>query len=114
MFIRVESDPVWCLRAPKLRCWCQGPASLYLGQFFVQEMRLDFICVSCLGFLLRTREHLISSTLLIPLGFVWSASSSCYISGASLGILGVPHLLIVVRCDCGWKNLSRDWIASAL
>jgi len=59
------------------------------------KIRLDFICVSCLGFLLRTREHLISSTL------YQSLSDMC---GAALRILGVPLLLIVVHRGRGWKN----------
>ena len=42
----------------------------------------------------------------------WSAWSSCYGLSASLGIRGVPHLLIVVHRGCGWKKLSRVWFAT--
>ena len=45
-------------------------------------------------------------------GSAWSACSSCYGLGASLGILGVPHLLIVVHRGCGWKDYPRVWVAS--
>jgi len=76
--------------------------------------RLDFIVDFPVepSFLLdrnpRWRSHLLSRIEADPpVGFAWCAWSSCYYSGASLGILGVPHLLIVVCCDCGWKNLSR-------
>jgi hypothetical protein len=31
-----------------------------------------------------------------------------------LGILGVPHLLIVVRRDRGWKDYHRVWFASMI
>jgi len=74
--------------------------------------RLDFICVSCLGFLLRTaRRRPISSTLPI---LVWICAERV-IELLHLGCVAWnsrgSHLLIVVRCDCGWKNLSRVWIA---
>ena len=53
----------------------------------VNEIRLDFICVSCLGFLLRTaRRRLISSILPILLDRDWERDQDCFL-GALLRIL---------------------------
>ena len=53
----------------------------------VNEIRLDFICVSRLGFLLRTaRRRPISSTLLILLDRDWECDQDCFL-GALLRIL---------------------------
>ena len=53
----------------------------------VNEIRLDFICVSCLGFLLRTaRRGPISSTLPILLDRDWKRDQDCFL-GALLRIL---------------------------
>jgi len=87
--VLVESDQdlislcrvlVWfglvCLRAPK------RPRDGH-----VSEIRLDFICVSCLGFLLRTaRRRPISSTLPILLDRDWERDQDCFL-GALLRIL---------------------------
>ena len=71
----------------------------------VKEIRLDFICVSRLGFLLRiVRRRPISSTLLILLDRDWERDQDCFL-GALLRILRWnPHLLIVVLRGRGWKN----------
>ena len=53
----------------------------------VNENRLDFICVSCLGFLLRTaRRRPVSSTLPILLDRDWERDQDCFL-GALLWIL---------------------------
>ena len=53
----------------------------------VKEIRLDFICVSRLGFLLRTaRRGPISSTLPILLDRDWKRDQDCFL-GALLRIL---------------------------
>ena len=53
----------------------------------VNEIRLDFICVSRLGFLLRTtRRRPISSTLPILLDRDWERDQDCFL-GALLRIL---------------------------
>ena len=53
----------------------------------VRGIRLDFICVSCLGFLLRTaRRRPISSTLPILLDRDWERDQDCFL-GALLRIL---------------------------
>ena len=84
--------------------WVKGLCAFLIG--LVWPCRgPDWFWVFCLGFLLRTaRGCLLSSIMSILVGFVWSTWSSCNGSGASLGILGVPHLLIVVRRGRGWKN----------
>ena len=71
----------------------------------VRGIRLDFICVSCLGFLLRTaRRRPTSSTLPILLDCDWEYDQDCFL-GALLRILcWNPHLLIVVLRGRGWKN----------
>ena len=53
----------------------------------VNEIRLDFICVSCLVFLLRTaRRRPVSSTLPILLDRDWERDQDCFL-GALLRIL---------------------------
>ena len=53
----------------------------------VPETRLEYFCVSCLGFLLRTaRRRPISSTLLILLDRDWERDQDCFL-GALLRIL---------------------------
>ena len=63
---------------------------------------MDFICVSCLGFLLRTaRRGPISSTLPILLDRDWERDQfpGCAAPDSSVD----PHLLIVVRRGREWK-----------
>ena len=45
----------------------------------------------------------IEDYLPVPSGSAWSASSSCDCLGASLEILGIPHLLIMVHQAAGGK-----------
>ena len=64
----------------------------------VEEIRLDFICVSRLGFLLRiARRRPISSTLPILLDRDWERDRDCFSGCAAPDSSVDPHLLIVVR-----------------
>ena len=66
----------------------------------VNEIRLDFICVSRLGFLLRTaRRRPISSTLPILLDRDWERDQDCFL-GALLQILQ-------------WIPIFRSWLVVA-
>jgi len=57
----------------------------------VNEIRLDFICVSCLGFLLRTaRRRPISSTLLILLDRDWERDQDCFLGALPRILQWIP------------------------
>ena len=79
----------------------------------VKEIRLDFICVSRLGFLLRTaRRRPISSTLPILLGlrgYVNKELNSLGLVSIPVGIPSLDRALIGVRVG---ELVSATWIES--
>jgi len=57
----------------------------------VNEIRLDFICVTCLGFLLRTaRRRPISSTLPILLDRDWERDQDCFLGALRCILQWIP------------------------
>ena len=81
----------------------------------VNEIRLDFICVSCLGFLLRTaRRRPISSTLPILLGlrgYVNKELNSLGLVSIPVGIPSLDRALIGVPVG---ELISATWIESTI
>ena len=101
--------------SPSLTWSRRGPAC-YIScgvRVLAEEIRLDFICVSCLGFLLRTaRRRPISSTLPILLGlrgYVNKELNSLGLVSIPVGIPSLDRALIGVRVR---ELLSATWIES--
>ena len=97
-----------CVHLYGLGWLCKGGTGFYLWSYSSSSRRSKNPRW-CSHQVLRPEDCLPDSC-----GSAWSAWSSCYGLSASHGILGVPHLLIVVHCGYGWKDYPRIWIATSL
>ena len=97
-----------CVHLYGLGWLCKGGTGFYLWSYSSSSRRSENPRW-CSHQVLRLEDCLLDSC-----GSTWSAWSSCYGLSASLGILGVPHLLIIVHCGCGWKDYPRVWFASSI